>query len=64
MQCYFFDGGDFAFFLEDEAPRSGLIFLKGQQPGIMAVLGKGRQERPKAWEMELKLQVAVFSAGH
>jgi hypothetical protein len=50
MLCCFFDGGDFAFFLDDEAPGSGLIFLKGQQHDIVVVLGKGRHERPEVGE--------------
>jgi hypothetical protein len=37
MSRIFFDGDDFSFFLEDEVPRLGLIFLKGQRPDIMAV---------------------------
>jgi hypothetical protein len=36
LRC-FFGGYNLAFFLEDEAPRSG-IFLKGQRPDILALL--------------------------
>jgi hypothetical protein len=38
MSCCFFGGGDFAIFLEDEALGSGLNFLKGQRPDMVAVL--------------------------
>jgi hypothetical protein len=38
-----------------------LIFLNGQHPDIMAVLKKGKQERPVVGEMEVG---ASFFSGH
>jgi hypothetical protein len=42
-----------AFFLEDEAPGLGLIFLKGQRSDIIVVQGKGRHERLEVGKMEV-----------